>query len=430
MIKGKIAFYLLATAIVLTIHSCKNNSIANTKFVTVENGRLMRNGKPYRYIGTNLWYAPILASEGTGGDRQRLSKELDALKSMGCLNVRVLAGADGKHGVKWKMEPTLQPQAGVYNDTLLTGLDWMLKELSERDMTAVIYLNNSWDWSGGYGFYLQEAGHGKTEPMNQIGYPAYTERMTYFCKDTLAQRLFANHVKKIVGRTNSYTLQPYTEDPTIMAWQIGNEPRAFSHKMKQPFAKWLRETSTLIKSIDSNHLVSIGSEGTWGCENDPELCEQISSDPNIDYLTIHVWPYVWGWTTKGTLKEDLQSVKQNTYNYIQENISIANKLHKPVVIEEFGFPRDQGEFSRESSTQTRDEYYSYIFSLMDTIPTINAVNFWGWGGNAKPRHLWWQSGDPYVSDPPQEEQGLFCVFDTDSTTINLIKKYNFIYQEK
>ena len=188
MIKGKIAFYLLATAIVLTIHSCKNNSIANTKFVTVENGRLMRNGKPYRYIGTNLWYAPILASEGTGGDRQRLSKELDALKSMGCLNVRVLAGADGKHGVKWKMEPTLQPQAGVYNDTLLTGLDWMLKELSERDMTAVIYLNNSWDWSGGYGFYLQEAGHGKTEPMNQIGYPAYTERMTYFCKDTLAQR--------------------------------------------------------------------------------------------------------------------------------------------------------------------------------------------------------------------------------------------------
>lgn len=40
MIKGKIAFYLLATAIVLTIHSCKNNSIANTKFVTVETGVL------------------------------------------------------------------------------------------------------------------------------------------------------------------------------------------------------------------------------------------------------------------------------------------------------------------------------------------------------------------------------------------------------
>ena len=39
-------------------------------------------------------------------------------------------------------------------------------------------------------------------------------------------------------------------------------------------------------------------------------------------------------------------------------------------------------------------------------------------------------GAPYVSDPPQEEQCLFCVFDTDSTTINLIKKYNFIYQEK
>ena len=40
-------------------------------FVTQRNGQLWLNNEPYRFVGTNFWYAPILASEGQGGDRQR-----------------------------------------------------------------------------------------------------------------------------------------------------------------------------------------------------------------------------------------------------------------------------------------------------------------------------------------------------------------------
>ena len=66
-------------------------------------------------------------------------------------------------------------------------------------------------------------------------------------------------------RTNRYTKKKYKDDPAIMSWQIGNEPRAFSKEQLPAFEKWLGETSKLIRSLDKNHLISIGSEGKWGC---------------------------------------------------------------------------------------------------------------------------------------------------------------------
>ena len=107
-------------------------------FVTVQDGQFIRNGKPYTFVGTNFWYGPILASEGRGGDLERLENELDALKELGIDNLRVLVGGDGADGVYSRVEPTLQVAPGVYNDTLLVGLDRFLVELGKRDMQAVL----------------------------------------------------------------------------------------------------------------------------------------------------------------------------------------------------------------------------------------------------------------------------------------------------
>ena len=76
------------------------SSFAADNFVKVENGRFVRDGKPYYYIGTNFWYGAILGSTGTGGNRQRLIKELDAMKKNGIDNLRILVGSDGEEGVK------------------------------------------------------------------------------------------------------------------------------------------------------------------------------------------------------------------------------------------------------------------------------------------------------------------------------------------
>ena len=400
--------------------------MAQSQFVKVQDGKFVRNGKPYYYVGTNFWYGAILGSEGQGGNRERLCKELDALKKTGIDNLRILVGSDGERGVTTKVEPTLQEAPGVYNDTILAGLDYLLMEMGKRDMVAVLYLNNSWEWSGGYGFYLEHAGEGKAPRPNEAGYSAYMNFVTKFSSNQLAHQLFYDYVRFILSRTNRYTGKRYCDDPAIMSWQIGNEPRAFSKEQLPEFEKWLAEASALIRSLDANHLISIGSEGSWGCENDYDCYERICADKNIDYCNIHLWPYNWSWARKDHLIEDLGKACENTKDYIDRHLAICDRLQKPLVMEEFGYPRDGFSFSPKSTTKGRDGYYKYVFSLVadnaEQGGKFAGCNFWGWGGFAKPQHEQWQVGDDYTGDPAQEAQGLNSVFSTDKSTLKVVKK--------
>ena len=403
---------------------------AEHSFIKVNaDGQFVRDGKPYYFVGANFWYGAILGSEGEGGNRERLHKELDFLKSIGINNLRVLVGADGENGIKTRVEPSLQVAPGVYNDTILAGLDYFMNELRERDMTAVLYLNNSWEWSGGYSVYLQWSGHGDAVVPAVDGWPAYMEYVKQFPQSDSAKALFANHVNYIVSRTNRYNQIKYVDDPTIMSWQIGNEPRAFSDENKEPFARWMADVAAQIKSLDPNHMVSSGSEGSWGCEMDMNLFEKIHADPNINYLNIHIWPYNWSWVKADSLKELLPCAKENTKKYIDDHMVIAQKYSKPIVLEEFGFPRDGFSFSKEAPTTARDEYYRYVFDLIrqdrESGGLFAGCNFWAWGGFAgqNPDHVFWEKGDDYTGDPAQEQQGLNSVFATDST-IEIIKAEN------
>lgn len=421
--------FLLLTVLLFLLGACAPKPAEHSFIKVNADGQFVRDGKPYYFVGTNFWYGAILGSEGEGGNRERLHKELDFLKSIGINNLRVLVGADGENGIKTRVEPSLQVAPGVYNDTILAGLDYFMNELRERDMTAVLYLNNSWEWSGGYSVYLQWSGHGDAVVPAVDGWPAYMEYVKQFPQSDSAKALFANHVNYIVSRTNRYNQIKYVDDPTIMSWQIGNEPRAFSDENKEPFARWMADVAAQIKSLDPNHMVSSGSEGSWGCEMDMNLFEKIHADPNINYLNIHIWPYNWGWVKADSLTELLPRAKENTRKYIDNHMTVARKYSKPIVLEEFGFPRDGFSFSKEAPTIARDEYYRYVFDLIrqdrENGGLFAGCNFWAWGGFAgqNPDHVFWEKGDDYTGDPAQEQQGLNSVFATDST-IEIIKAEN------
>ena len=383
----------------------------------------------FYYIGTNLWYGAVLGSDTESGDRERLAEELDSLKSLGVTNIRVLAGGDGPAGIPSQIEPSLQTAAGVYDEKVFQGLDWLLSELGKRKMTAVVYLNNAWEWSGGYARYLEWAGAGDAVLPSVAGWPAYMEYASQFVTNDRAKELFAAHVRTVVSRINTITGIPYKDDPSIFSWQIANEPRCFSANdgVKTAFADWLWETAALIKSIDPNHMVSTGSEGTWGCENDADLYEKIHSCPDIDYLTAHIWPYNWSWVKPETLAEDLSEAIGKTDEYIDAHIASAEKLGKPLVIEEFGFPRDGFLFAKGTPTEARDAYYSHVFdrvkSSKETCGVLAGANFWGWGGLAgQSGEDFWKPGDDYCGDPAQEQQGLNSVYAADRSTVEMIRK--------
>jgi mannan endo-1,4-beta-mannosidase len=403
------------------------------KFIQVQNGHFVRDGKPYYYIGANYWYGAILGSKGKEGNRQRLVEELDLMKAHGIDNLRILAGAEGPDGEPRRVSPALQLSPGVYNPELLEGLDFLLAEMAKRKMVAILFLSNAWEWSGGFAQYVNWC-KGSPIPYPETAGHTWGEFMKFsgtFFQCTECQEKLRNHIKYMLSRTNQITNVPYVNDPTIMTWELANEPRAFSNENKEPFLNWVNETSAYIKSLDPNHLVTTGTEGKWGCEGDLGLFEKIHSSKNVDYLTMHIWPFNWNWLKPQDMAGTIGKAIQNTGEYMDEQLSVASKLNKPLVFEEFGLPRDGFVFTPGSPVTFRDQYYEFSFSkVLESVKNkgfIAGVNFWAFSGIGKPNPAreknMWQPGDDYLGDPPQEAQGLNSVFGNDPTML-IVKKYN------
>ena len=95
---------------------------------------------------------------------------------------------------------------------------------------------------GGMDLYVQEFGQNKTHDE--------------FYTDLNIRAQFNNFVQFIVAR--------YANEPTVMAWELANDPRCNSSTV--PSASWNTNTVTqwdadesrFVKSIDPNHLVTSG----------------------------------------------------------------------------------------------------------------------------------------------------------------------------
>lgn len=418
---------------ILIFTSFSSEGKSKSKFIRVIDGHFIRDGKPYYYIGANYWYGAILGSKGVGGNRQRLIEELDLLKANGIDNLRVLAGAEGPDGEPRRVSPALQLSPGVYNQELLDGLDFLLAEMGKRKMVAILFLNNAWEWSGGFAQYVSWSTK-KPIPYPEVNGHTWGEFMTFsgtFHQCAEGKEMFRKHIKYMLGRTNKITGIPYTQDPAIMTWELANEPRAFSNANKEPLVNWVNETAAYIKSLDPNHLITVGSEGKAGCEGDIGLFEKIHSSKDVDYLTVHIWPFNWGWLKPKDMAGSMAKAIESTGNYIDEHLKVAQKLGKPLVFEEFGLPRDGFVFTPGSPVTLRDQYYDFSFGrVLESAGKkgmMAGVNFWAIGGTGKPNPSreknMWQPGDDYLGDPPQEAQGLNSVFFNDPT-MKIVKKYN------
>lgn len=419
---------LLAFLIVFT------TSCSSQKYISVKDTKFIKEGKPYNFIGTNYWYGAMIGAKN--GDRTRLLKELDELKSNGITNLRILVGAEGGDQ-DFTVTPALQTEKGKYNQELLDGLDFVLAEMGKRDLNAILYLNNNWEWSGGMAKYLEWNGYGKVPNPNIAPntWPQFMNFTSQFhscepCKDD-----FKKHMQFIIGRTNSYTKKKYTEDKAIMAWEVANEPRVFTKENEVAFTKWLNKTVDEINRLDKNHLITTGSEGKAGSNDDLATFERTHTNKNIDYLTMHIWPKNWGWYKMEDEKGSTPIAIEKTIAYIDEHIEVSKRLQKPIILEEFGYPRSQESLDRNASVVFRNQFYKAVFERLEKAISNNepfvALNFWGYAGIAKnnPKDGKWKVGVDFTTDPPQEPQGLNSVFSEEISTMNLIKEYNMKIQK-
>lgn len=429
--KRKIAAAVALCAAMAGAHAVAANT-GKDAFVAVQDAHFVRNGQPYVISGANFWYGGYLGAPSGVGQRARLAKELDRLKALGINNVRVLAVSE-QSDMKSAVRPATTRKPGDYDENLLKGLDFLMAELARRDMTAVLYLNNFWQWSGGMTQYLNWfEGTPAHDPNVSKDYERFIGENARFYTNARAQAEYRKVIDHIVNRTNTVTGKRYRDDPAVMAWQLANEPRPGNSKAgaseKATYVKWVADTAHYIRSLDGKHMVSTGSEGLAGSVQDGQLYLDAHRTPDIAYLTYHLWPTNWGWFDPKQPTQTWNGMMDKSLAYLNQHIDYAKQLGKPIVLEEFGLNRDGGSFDIQASTKVRDHFYGEVFGLIQKRASagdpVAGWNFWAWGGAGRAANAdyWWKPGNDFVGDPPQEEQGLYSVFDTDTSTLKLIQE--------
>ena len=398
----------------------------------------MLRGKPYAYVGANMWFGCYLSDAALPGGRERLVRELDRLQRIGATNVRLLAGSETSPLVG-AISRGITRAPRDWDEELLQGLDFCLAEMAKRDMRGVLFLSNYWQWSGSFAQYVRwTTGENIPDPdLPKIAagdWGAFMKMSARFYATPAANELYLAYAAHLIQRRNTINGRIYRDDPTIMTWELANEPRPGTDdeatmKDVPRFCDWVDATGRFIHERAPQQLVCTGSEGIQGSIKKPEVFIAAHKTPAIDYVTVHMWLKNWGWLKDPVLGADFEVAAIKAREHVeQHNVIASETLRKPLVLEEFGLPRDHESYDPASPTLARDEYYRRMFDQVAESckagRALQGANFWAWAGEGRAAEKMGATTNSFTGDPFCEPQGLNSVFDTDKSTLTVISKAN------
>ncbi len=270
------------------------------------------DGRRFRFGGTNNYY---LHYKG----RHMTDRVLTDARSMGLRVVRCWGFLDGSaaDGV------VLQPAPFTYDEDGFAHLDHAVFRAGQLGLRLVIVLTNNWSDFGGI-------------PQYATWFSA--EHDDFFRRRDI-RNCYQAWVGHVIGRRNRYTGLRYDADPTIMAWELANEPRCPSDTSGDTLVAWVEEMSRYVKGLAPRQLVAVGDEGFYGRADEPShpysdhegvAWRRLIALPAVDYGTFHLHPQRWGDMTPDW-----------GIQWIRDHIRDARRAKKPAVLEEFGWRADE-----------------------------------------------------------------------------------------
>ncbi|KAL9008391.1 MAG: hypothetical protein Q9173_006482 [Seirophora scorigena] len=289
------------------------NLEARAASITSVNGRLFRiDGKTQYFAGTNTWWLGHLPSNAD------VDTAIAQIAATGYKVTRVWGfGTTNDPSTSTEVYYQVLNSTGQYfnyNPTNgIARLDYAIAAAEKYNIKLILPLLNNFDALGGINTYTN----------------VYGGTHNGFYTNAAAQAAYKNYIKFIVNRYKSST--------AVFSWELCNEPRC-SGCSTSIITKWATDTSAYIKSLDPQHLVSLGDEGwltqtsSYLANNDGSYAysgyEGVDFEKNlairtIDFGTVHMYANQWGYNyTWG-----------NTW--IAQHNAVGKKLGKPVLLEEY-----------------------------------------------------------------------------------------------
>ncbi|KAK5133573.1 hypothetical protein LTR08_007612 [Meristemomyces frigidus] len=158
---------------------------------------------------------------------------------------------------------------------------------------------------------------------------AFGGNATTWYTDAQSQQVYRAYIKLLVNR--------YKCSSAIFAWELANEPRCHGCDTSVIY-NWATEISQYVKSLDAEHMVTLGDEGwfaaadgvgdgsyAYGGGEGVDFVKNLGI-ATLDYGVFHLYPDSWSYNeTWGS-------------TWIRQHAAIGAQHSKPVVLEEYGGP--------------------------------------------------------------------------------------------
>ncbi|KAL9815630.1 Mannan endo-1,4-beta-mannosidase 7 [Arabidopsis thaliana] len=378
-------FPFLAIVIQLSCWELGTDALPSGGFVRTKGVQFSLNGYPYYANGFNAYWLMYVASDPS--QRSKISTAFQDASRHGLTVARTWAFSDGGYRA-------LQYSPGSYNEDMFQGLDFALAEARRHGIKIILSFANNYESFGGRKQYVDWA--------RSRGRPVSSE--DDFFTDSLVKDFYKNHIKAVLNRFNTFTKVHYKDDPTIMAWELMNEPRCPSDPSGRAIQAWITEMAAHVKSLDRNHLLEAGLEGFYG-QSSPQsrlLTHLASLEPISSPIT--AFPAL----ISSRFPDSSEQSQMDFLNkWLDAHIQDAqNVLHKPIILAEFGKSMKKPGYTPAQRDIVFNTVYSKIYGSAKR-------------GGAAAGGLFWQL---LVNGIDNFQDGYGIILSQSSSTVNVISQ--------
>ena len=265
LLAGGMAILLLAAMLILHIYSTTDTVVSGehmNDFVQRSGSELVLHGQHFRFAGANVYWMGL--DENVDGidypTHYRVNDVLSTAETMGATVIR-----SHTLGISIGCELCVEPAPGVFNSQAFERIDYAIQSANVHHLRLLLPLVDNWAYyHGGRGTFTQWSG--------------LSDPNLFYTNEAVISN-FEQYIFQVLNHVNIYTHRAYKDDPTILAWETGNELRAPT--------SWVQRIASYIKRIDTNHLVMDGNDMNSG--ETPDVKGDLALE-SVDMYTGHYYP--------------------------------------------------------------------------------------------------------------------------------------------
>ncbi|KAI5480356.1 glycoside hydrolase family 5 protein [Pseudohyphozyma bogoriensis] len=240
----------------------------STSFVKRDGHKLMLDGEEYRIVGPNIYWLGLdenVVPSPSYPAKSRVREAFAMSVAMGANTVR-----SGTLGISTGNALSVWPINGQTNEAAFESIDYAIYAAKKYGIRLIITLT---DHGGKYDF-IGWAGLNTSDGNN-----FYAEKTT---------TIFKSYISTLLTHKNQFTGLAYKDDPTILAWETGNELGAYDLQEGAPPANWTDAIAKHIKSLAPNHLVIDGTNGL--VDSNGVMQTHVFNTTYTDFVSDHFYP--------------------------------------------------------------------------------------------------------------------------------------------